>query len=55
MARVGIGGVLIVEVRFGLRGPVYYNSPQWRAMVKDAAAEAMSYSLERANPERRSA
>jgi len=41
MARVGIGGVLIMEVDQGVpQGPVVYLSPQWRELYKHMIAEA---------------
>jgi hypothetical protein len=44
MARVGIGGVLIMEVAqtnlMAPEGPVAFASPQWREMFKHVVAEA---------------
>ena len=41
MKRVGIGGVLIMEVDQGIpKGPVRFGSPQWRELFKHVVAEA---------------
>jgi hypothetical protein len=41
MRRVGIGGVLIMEVDQGIpKGPVRFASPPWREMFKHVVAEA---------------
>jgi hypothetical protein len=47
MKRVGIGGVLIMEVDQGApKGPVAFNSPEWRALFKHVCAEANRLGLE---------
>jgi len=47
MSHVGIGGVLIMEVGQGTpTGPVAYMSPQWRALLKHAVAEARRLGLQ---------
>ena len=47
MKRVGIGGVLIMEVDQGApRGPVDFMSPQWRELFKHVVAEARRLGLE---------
>ncbi len=47
MQRVGIGGVLIMEVDQGApRGPVAFMSPEWRALFKHVVAEAQRLGLE---------
>ena len=47
MARVGIGGVLIMEVAQGIpTGPVPFASPQWRDLFKHAVSEADRLGLE---------
>jgi hypothetical protein len=50
MARVGIGGVLIMEVartnHMAPAGPVAFASPEWRAMFKHVVAEATRLGLE---------
>lgn len=47
MARVGIGGVLIMEVDQGVpAGPVTYLSPQWRELFKHTVAEASRLGIE---------
>ena len=47
MARVGIGGVLIMEVAQGTpTGPVPFASPQWRDLFKHAVTEADRLGLE---------
>ncbi len=47
MARVGIGGVLIMEVAQGTpTGPIAFASPQWRDLFKHAVAEASRLGLE---------
>lgn len=41
MQRVGIGGVMIMEVDVGIpRGPVKFMSPEWRRLFKHAVREA---------------
>lgn len=41
MARVGIGGVIMMEVNVGVpRGPIEFMSPEWRAHFKHAVTEA---------------
>jgi (4-O-methyl)-D-glucuronate---lignin esterase len=46
MKRVGIGGVLIMEVDQGVpRGPVDFMSPQWRVLFKHVVAEAQRLGL----------
>ncbi len=41
MKRVGIGGVLIMEVDQGIpKGPVRFGSPQWRELFRHVVAEA---------------
>jgi hypothetical protein len=47
MKRVGIGGVLIMEVDQGApRGPVAFMGPEWRALFKHVVAEAQRLGLE---------
>jgi len=47
MARVGIGGAQIFNASEGIpEGPVRFNSPEWRDMVKHAAQEADRLGLE---------
>lgn len=47
MARVGIGGVLIMEVDQGApAGPVGFASPPWRALFKHACEEAARLGLQ---------
>ena len=47
MKRVGIGGVLIMEVDQGApRGPVDFMSPRWRELFKHAVVEAQRLGLE---------
>lgn len=47
MQRVGIGGVLIMEVDQGApAGPVPFMSPQWRALFKHVVVEAHRLGLE---------
>jgi hypothetical protein len=50
MARVGIGGVLIMEVartnQMAPTGPVAFASPEWRALFKHVVAEAGRLGLE---------
>jgi hypothetical protein len=47
MKRIGLGGAQIFNVSESIpAGAVDYNSPQWRAMVKHAAAEADRLGLE---------
>jgi hypothetical protein len=47
MQRVGIGGVLIMEVDQGApRGPVPFASPQWRTLFKFACSEANRLGLQ---------
>jgi len=47
MARVGIGGAQIFNASEGIpQGPVAFNSPEWRDMVKHAASEASRLGLE---------
>jgi hypothetical protein len=47
MRRVGIGGVLIMEVDQGAPvGPIDYLSPQWRELFKHVVAEAWRLGLE---------
>ncbi len=47
MARVGVGGAQIFDVQPGVpSGPVDYASPEWRAMVAHAAAEAKRLGIE---------
>ena len=47
MRRVGIGGVLIMEVDQGApKGPARFASPQWRELFKFMLAEANRLSLE---------
>ena len=47
MKRVGIGGVLIMEVDQGAPvGPVAFMGPQWRELFKHVAAEALRLGLE---------
>jgi (4-O-methyl)-D-glucuronate---lignin esterase len=44
MKRVGIGGVLIMEVDEG--APVDFMSPQWRELFKHVVAEAQRLGLQ---------
>ncbi len=47
MARVGIGGVLIMEVDQGIpKGPVPFASPEWRELFKHVAKEAHRLGIE---------
>jgi len=47
MKRVGIGGVLIMEVDQGIpKGPVAFMSPPWRELFKHVVAEAQRLGLE---------
>ena len=47
MARVGVGGAQIFNAAEGIpHGPVQFNSPEWRALVKHAATEADRLGLE---------
>lgn len=47
MKRVGIGGVLIMEVDQGVPvGPVAFMSPSWRGLFKHVTAEAQRLGLE---------
>ena len=47
MKRVGIGGVLIMEVDQGAPvGPIAFMSPRWRELFKHVAAEAWRLGLE---------
>lgn len=47
MARVGIGGVLIMEVAHGTpKGPVEFASPQWRELFGFALTEAKRLGLQ---------
>ncbi len=47
MARVGVGGAQIFNVGAGIpHGPIMYNTPEWMALVKHAAAEARRLGLE---------
>jgi hypothetical protein len=47
MKRVGIGGVLIMEVDQGApRGPVAFMSPRWRELFQHVVAEAQRLGLE---------
>jgi len=47
MKRVGIGGVLIMEVDQGApRGPVAFMGPEWRALFTHVVAEAQRLGLE---------
>ena len=47
MKRVGIGGVLIMEVDQGIpRGPVDFMSPQWRSLFKFVVSEAQRLGLQ---------
>lgn len=47
MQRVGIGGVMLLEVDVGLpRGPVRFMSAEWRALFKHAVAEAERLGLQ---------
>ena len=47
MKRVGIGGVLIMEVDQGVPvGPVAFMSPQWRELFKHVVAESRRLGLE---------
>lgn len=47
MARVGIGGVLIMEVDQGSpEGPIAFASPAWRELFKHACAEAARLGLQ---------
>ena len=46
MKRVGIGGVLFMEVDVGIpRGPVPFMSPEWRELFKHANTEAARLGL----------
>lgn len=47
MHRVGIGGVIIMEVDVGIpRGPVQFMSPPWRELFKHVTAEADRLGIE---------
>ncbi len=47
MARVGVGGAQIFNADCGIvAGPVAYNTDEWRALVKHAAAEAQRLGVE---------
>ena len=47
MARVGVGGAQIVNADCDIPlGPIQYNSPEWRELVKHAASEAQRLGLE---------
>jgi hypothetical protein len=47
MKHVGIGGAQIFEVGVGIpKGPVIYNSPEWRALIQHAIKEADRLGLE---------
>ncbi|TAN38242.1 MAG: hypothetical protein EPN23_02810 [Verrucomicrobia bacterium] len=47
LARVGVGGAQIFNAAGGIPiGPVQYNSPEWRELVKHAASEAQRLGLE---------
>lgn len=47
MERVGIGGVILMEVDVGLpRGPVRFMSAEWRALFRHAVAEAERLGLQ---------
>lgn len=47
MKRVGIGGVLIMEVEQGASpGPIAFMGPQWRELFKHVVAEAQRLGLE---------
>lgn len=47
MARVGVGGAQMFEVSHGIpKGPVDYNTPEWRALVKHAVMEADRVGME---------
>ena len=47
MQRVGIGGVMLLEVDVGLpRGPVRFMSQEWRALFKHAVEEAERLGLQ---------
>ena len=47
MHRVGIGGVLIMEVDQGIpKGPARFGSPQWRELFKHVMAEAGRLGIE---------
>jgi hypothetical protein len=47
MKRVGIGGAQIFNAAEGIpHGPIQFNSPEWRDMVKHAATEANRLGLE---------
>jgi hypothetical protein len=47
MQRIGLGGAMIYSLSYEFPpGPVRYASPQWRAMIRHAAAEASRLGLE---------
>jgi hypothetical protein len=47
MQRIGLGGAMVFSIGIDLpAGPVAYASPQWRAMITHAAAEAKRLGLE---------
>jgi hypothetical protein len=47
MKHVGIGGAQIFQVAVGIpKGPVIYNSPEWRALIQHALREADRLGLE---------
>jgi len=47
MKHVGIGGAQIFQVGVGIpKGPVIYNSPEWRALIQHAIKEADRLGLE---------
>lgn len=47
MHRVGIGGVIIMEVNVGIpRGPVQFMSPQWRKLFTHTVREAERLDLQ---------
>ncbi len=47
MKQIGLGGAQIFNVSEDIpQGPIAYNSPEWRAMVKHAATEADRLGLE---------
>jgi hypothetical protein len=47
MQRVGLGGVLLMDVSQGLpHGPVQFNGPEWRSLFQHAVSEAGRLGLE---------
>jgi hypothetical protein len=47
MQRIGLGGAMIFNIGYDLpAGPVRYAGPEWRAMIRHAAAEAKRLGLE---------